>query len=43
MASLISYKFLAKEEEKLKGKYFAYFTLANVIFLTVLVVFYAII
>ena len=26
MASLISYKFLAKEEEKLKGKYFAYFT-----------------
>ncbi len=43
MASLISYKFLAKEEEKLKGKYFAYFTLANVIFLTVLVVFYVII
>lgn len=43
MASLISYKFLAKEEGKLKGKYFAYFTLANVIFLTVLVVFYVII
>lgn len=43
MASLISYKFLAKEEEKLKGKYFAYFTLANVIFLAVLVVFYVII
>lgn len=43
MASLISYKFLAKEEEKLKGKYFAYFTLANVIFLSALVVFYVII
>lgn len=43
MASLISYKFLTKEEEKLKGKYFAYFTLANVIFLAVLVVFYVII
>lgn len=43
MASLISYKFLAKEEEKLKGKYFAYFTLANVIFLAALVVFYVII
>lgn len=43
MASLISYKFLAKEEGIFKGKYFAYFTLANVIFLTVLVLFYVIV
>lgn len=37
MASLISYKFLAKEEPEFKGKYFAYFTLVNIIFLIFMV------
>ena len=36
MASLISYKFFAKEYNDLKGKYFRWFTIANVIFLAIL-------
>lgn len=40
MASLISYKYLAKEDADAKGKYLLYFTVANVCFLTVLVVVY---
>jgi Na+/H+ antiporter NhaD/arsenite permease-like protein len=36
MASLISYKILANKYDKLKGKYFLWFTLANVAFLVVL-------
>lgn len=38
MASLISYKLFAKEYNDLKGKYFWWFTIANVLFLIVLVV-----
>lgn len=38
MASLISYKIFAKEYNNQKGKYFGWFTIANVIFLAVLVV-----
>lgn len=36
MASLISYKLLAREESALKGSYFRQFTLINLIFLAVL-------
>ena len=38
MASLISYKLFAKEYNDRKGKYFWWFTIANVIFLAVLAV-----
>lgn len=38
MASLISYKFFAKEYNDQKGKYFWWFTIANVVFLVALVV-----
>lgn len=38
MASLISYKLFAKEYNDQKGKYFWWFTIANVIFLAVLAV-----
>ena len=38
MASLISYKLFAKEYNDKKGKYFWWFTIANVIFLAVLAV-----
>lgn len=38
MASLISYKLFAKEYNNQKGKYFLWFTIANVIFLAVLAV-----
>lgn len=38
MASLISYKLFAKEYNDWKGKYFWWFTIANVIFLVVLAV-----
>lgn len=38
MASLISYKLFAKEYNDQKGKYFWWFTIANVVFLAVLVV-----
>ena len=33
MASLISYKLLVREDSRLKGRYFRYFTLANLCFL----------
>lgn len=36
MASLISYKILAKQYDDMKGKYFLWFTLWNVLFLAVL-------
>lgn len=38
MASLISFKYIARELPQKKGKYFAEFTVANVIFLAVLLV-----
>lgn len=40
MASLISYKLLAKEESSRKGAYLKYFTLVNICFLVPLVVLY---
>ena len=39
MASLISYKLIAREEGQRKGAYFRYFTAANVCFLAILLVF----
>lgn len=36
MASLISYKLIAREENQVKGAYFRYFTVANVCFLAIL-------
>lgn len=39
MASLISYKFVAREEPGMKGPYFRQFTYTNLIFLVVLLVF----
>lgn len=39
MASLISYKLIAREESQIKGAYFRYFTVANVCFLAILLVF----
>lgn len=39
MASLISYKLIVREEGKIKGAYFRYFTLANICFLVILFVF----
>ena len=39
MASLISYKFVAREEPGIKGLYFRQFTVTNVCFLAVLLVF----
>ena len=36
MASLISYKLIAREESQIKGAYFRYFTVANVSFLVIL-------
>ena len=39
MASLISYKLIAREESQIKGVYFRYFTVANVCFLVILIVF----
>ena len=38
MASLISYKIFAKEYNDQKGRYFRWFTIANILFLVVLVV-----
>jgi len=38
MASLISYKLVAREESQTKGAYFRYFTAANVCFLVALLV-----
>ena len=39
MSSLISYKFLAKEEPEFKGRYFVYFTVVNIIFLVVMIMY----
>jgi Na+/H+ antiporter NhaD/arsenite permease-like protein len=39
MASLISYKLIAREESQVKGVYFRYFTVANVCFLMILLAF----
>ena len=36
MASLISFKFIGREEKGIKGKYLLYFTAANLVFLAVL-------
>ncbi len=36
MASLISFKYIGKEYKSLRGKYFWYFTIANLIFLAIL-------
>ena len=36
MASLISFKYIGKEYKELKGRYFVYFTVVNLIFLAVL-------
>lgn len=40
MASLISYKYVAKQESERKGAYIAVFTVSNLCFLTALVLFY---
>ena len=42
MASLISYKYIAKSCSELKGKYLLFFTLANIAFLAVLLVVWAV-
>lgn len=42
MASLISYKYIVKENKCSKGAYFGFFTVANVIFLAVLLVVWAV-
>lgn len=42
MASLISFKYVAREDGGRKGAYFLYFTLANICFLAALVVLYII-
>ena len=39
MASLISYKLIAREESQIKGAYFRYFTVANICFLAILLIF----
>ena len=36
MASLISFKYIAKEKTTLRGKYFMMFTIANIVFLILL-------
>lgn len=36
MASLISFKYIAAYDSKLRGRYFQYFTLANVVFLAIM-------
>lgn len=40
MASLISFKYIGKEYGHLKGRYMLYFTVANILFLIILFVFY---
>lgn len=39
MASLISYKLMIREENRMKGAYFRYFTLTNICFLAMLLLF----
>ena len=40
MASLISFKYIGKEFKELRGKYMVYFTVANILFLAILMAFY---
>jgi Na+/H+ antiporter NhaD/arsenite permease-like protein len=40
MASLISYKYVVKENKCSKGAYFGFFTIANVVFLMILLLIY---
>ena len=40
MASLISFKYIAKEKTTLRGKYFMMFTIANIVFLILLLFFW---
>lgn len=40
MASLISFKYVAKEDRSFRGRYFLEFTVANVIFLLIMVILY---
>ena len=42
MASLISYKYVAREESSRKGAYIGIFTVSNLAFLAVLMIFYRI-
>ena len=39
MASLISFKYIARENRTMRGKYFIQFTIANIIFLGILLIF----
>lgn len=39
MASLISYKFIVREEGEQKGRYFRRFTAVNIVFLAILLLF----
>ena len=41
LASLISYKYVAQALPQKKGKYFMYFTVVNIIFAAVLLLFYS--
>lgn len=43
MASVISFKYIVREEGRNKGKYFLYFTVANICFLAALVILYILI
>lgn len=43
MASLISFKYIGAYDSKLRGRYFRYFTVANVIFLAIMLSFYFVI
>lgn len=43
MASLISYKYIVKENKCSKGAYFGSFTIANIVFLSVLMILWYII
>lgn len=40
MASLISFRYIAREDRSMKGLYFLWFTLANIIFLLILMIFH---
>lgn len=40
MASLISFRYIAREDRSMKVSYFLWFTLANIIFLFILMIFY---
>lgn len=40
MASLISFKYIAREDKNLRGKYFGIFTVSNIVFLIFMLVLY---